>query len=299
MIGRDPEYDRFGPWVLEISDEDPPPPLFRAHLTRTDTALLSIKIPRKISRRDAHPGMDLYDYVVSLYEHDMVILQRVERDVRTETVRYCDVKHLRIKEALLRGNVHLAMPGRTYDLPFNTVSRDVMDRVVELIRARYQDTAGGDPVAVAPVIPEGLSFYFGALLDKEQQAGSSMRLVAAQADAAMREQEPSTWRRIVFGLVDKQLLESLHLCDGLELKIMDRGAPYAYRWQSTYGREVSYIPLVNIDRAEWDADAGNRGVTRLALWTQGGACSYVFTQDNPTLEGYRTWLGALTAGRPR
>ena len=55
MTGRDAEYDRFGPWVVEIGDEDPPPPLFLPHLTRTEQALLSVKIPRKVARRRGTP----------------------------------------------------------------------------------------------------------------------------------------------------------------------------------------------------------------------------------------------------
>ena len=57
MTMRDPEYDRFGPWIIEISEADPPPPLFRPYLTREETVLLSIKIPRKIDRRDAPPAL--------------------------------------------------------------------------------------------------------------------------------------------------------------------------------------------------------------------------------------------------
>ncbi len=37
-----PEYDRFGPWIIEISALDPPPPLFQPYLTRQETPLLDI-----------------------------------------------------------------------------------------------------------------------------------------------------------------------------------------------------------------------------------------------------------------
>jgi len=62
MIETD-EYNRFGPWVIEISEEDPPSPFFIPYLSRTEPALLSIKIPRKIDRRSAQAGMNLYDYL--------------------------------------------------------------------------------------------------------------------------------------------------------------------------------------------------------------------------------------------
>lgn len=299
MNARDPEYDRFGPWVLEISEDDPPPPRFVPHLTRTEPALLSVKIPRLISRRDAHPGMDLYDYMVSLYEHDMIIWRRVEQDVSSETIRYGDVGFLHVTETLLRGNLHLATQRLAYDLPFNTVSRDVMDRVVDIIRARYQQA--GEPIrdSVRAIVPTDLSFYFEGLLGRERETGSGMLPVASQADMAMRDQETSIWRRMMFGLVDKRLLESLHVCDGRELKIVGRGRLFAYRWQTVYGKDIRYVPVANIDTVEWLPDPQNRGVTKLVLQTSGGDCPYVFAQDNPTIESYRDTLRGLTAPRHR
>ena len=134
---RQHEYDRFGPWAIEVTTADPAPPLFRPHLTRADPALLSIKIPRHIERRNARPGMDLYDYLVCLYEDDLTVMQRVGHEVRTETVRYQDVQYLRVSQDLLRGCLHLGLPGRPFELPYNTVSEALMERAVGLVRARY------------------------------------------------------------------------------------------------------------------------------------------------------------------
>ena len=80
--------------------------------------------------------MDLYDYLVSLYgtpcRH-----AACGREVRVETLRYEDVQYLRVEQDLLRGNVHLGLPGGPFDLPYNTVSDDLMRRVVDVIRQRY------------------------------------------------------------------------------------------------------------------------------------------------------------------
>ena len=78
------EYDRFGPWAVAISDDDPPPPLFEPLIERREP-MLAIKIPRSVERRNARPGMDLYDYLVCLYEHDLVILARAEDGVSVAT----------------------------------------------------------------------------------------------------------------------------------------------------------------------------------------------------------------------
>ena len=295
MNQRDPEYDRFGPWVTEISDEDPPPPLFQPHLTRAETPLLSLKIPRKISRREAHPGMDLYDYMVSLYEEDLVVLERIERKVEAHTIRYRDVQHLSLREELLRGTVHLGVPDRHYDLPFNTVSGDVMRRLVDIVRERYLPEQDALPVEVEPVEATELSFYFERLLRDEQAGDSGMQPIAAQADTAMGALEESFLRRVLFGLVAKRLLESLHLSDGRELRVIDRGQSYAYRWQSVYGRAETWIPLANITAVDWDWGPDETATTpvTVTISTGAGDLSWIFTPNNATLGHYRRFHTAV------
>jgi hypothetical protein len=56
------------------------------------------------------------------------------------------------------------------------------------------------------------------------------------------------------------LLEAMHFCDGSELRILSRGATYAYRWESTYGLETTYIPVGNRIRRLRGADAGSEGL---------------------------------------
>lgn len=301
MSQRDPEYDRFGPWVIEISEEDPPPPLFLPHLTRPDTPLLSIKIPRKVSRREAHPGMDLYDYVVSLYEEDMVVLERVDRQVKARTIRYGDLEYLSLRNDLLRGTVHLASAEGHYDLPFNTVSGEIMRRLVDLVRARYLPTREPLAVEIEPFESSELSFYFERLLRDELAGDSGMRPVTAQADTALGALEESPWRRLLFGIVDKRLLESLHLTDGQELHVIDRGQDYAYRWQSTYGRRETWIPLSSISESDWDwgPDGADAAPVTLTVRTGAGELRWVFTPNNATLGSYRRFLTTVSTATRR
>ena len=292
MNQRDPEYDRFGPWVVEIGDEDPAPPLFVPHLTRTEAPLLSLKIPRKISRREAHPGMDLYDYLVSLYEEDLVVLERVEREVSAHTIRYLDIKYLSLREELLRGNVHLGITGGHYDLPFNTVSGDIMRRLVDIVRGRYLPESEPLAIEIEPASAAELSFYFERLLRDEQADGSGMRPIATQANMGMGALEESTLRRLLFGIVAKRLLESLHLSDGRELRVIDRGQSFAYRWQTVYGRVETWMPLADITGSDWDwgPDEGATSPVTLTIRTAAGDLEWVFTPNNSALGGYRRFL---------
>ncbi len=286
---RDREYDRFGPWIIEISPEDPPPPLFLPYLDRADTALLALKVPRRIARREAHPGMDLYDVVVSAHEDDMLILQRSQGGVDRRTVSYRDIQLVSLSADLLRGTLHLGLPGQPLELPFNTVSEALMGRLVDIIRERY-----GPPHAAARALPqeastEGLSFYFEGLLSTMRQAGSAMRPVAAQPQVSLGSVDSTRLHRLVFGLVDKRLLESLHLTDGRELLVIDRGRAFAYRWHSVYGRVETWLPLAGITSARLEHDATGPLVT-LAVSTTGGERHWVFRQDAPGLDRYREFL---------
>jgi hypothetical protein len=289
------EYDRFGPWALEISDEDPLPALFAPFLTRPEAPLLCVKVPRHIERRDARPGMDLYDYVVALYEEDIVVLRRVGREVRSETCRYQDVRSIRVGHCLLRGDIHLGLAdGRSVELAYNTVAEAIMLRLVELVRERYRREPTHTPGDVDPEVPEGsLSFYFDRLLGRLRHPGSRLHLLASQGTKLVGARSMGRLRRLVYRVADKRLLESLHLSDGRELTIIDRGQRYAYRWEAVeYAVETTYLPVAGISGAEWRTDARN-DATDLKLRTGEGEDRFAFAADNAAIEAYSVYLAGL------
>jgi hypothetical protein len=239
--------------------------------------------------------------------------QRPGDGVRVETVRYQDVQSVGVSQDLLRGNVHLGLPGRPCDLPYNTVSEGLMWRAVDLIRDRYSKAASEaiasrEPRAVpdaarraitgpdAPVGEDVLSFYFGRLLADERQRSPDQRLLAAQATKAVADGDVHPVRRLLFSIASKRLLESMHLTDGRELKIIDRGALYAYRWQAVYGVRTTFVPLANLRGVRWQEDDAH-ATTVLDLATSGGSIEQAFSRDNPTLERYAAFLSAF-AGDP-
>lgn len=291
------EYDRFGPWAVQISEEDPPPPLFAEYLTRAERPLLAVKIPRHVERRNARPGMDLYDYLVALYEDDLVILQRDGHQVRADGCHYQDVQHVRVSRSLLRGNIHLGLPGRPYDLPYNTVSDDLMLRLVDVVRQRYAREPSALPSWPELQLDESvLSFYFERLLAAERRRGRGMRLLAAQGTVPVASREMSALRRLLFRVVDKRLLEGMHFCDGRELMTLTRGKAFAYRWEVEYGIETTWLPVRNISAVELRADPSNAAIS-LTLRTAAGDCSFAFADTNDTLAPYEAWLEGLP-GRP-
>jgi hypothetical protein len=290
VLARDPEYDRFGPWVIEISDDDPVPPLFAGHVSEASDVILSIKVPRKVARRDAAPGMDLYDYVVQLHEQTLAIHERVHSTVRSHTVAYREIQQLRVSEHLLRGELLLDAGGAGYSLPYNTVSNDLMREVARLIRQRYLDPSATRLELPPAPSPAPLSFHFMNLLHEAQADGRS-RALASQETVPLGALERGRLRRWLAKLAGQRLLESIHLCDGLELRIIDRGYTYAHRWQSLYGRRETFIPLANIRGLGWETR--DDGSAELTVRTDGGEGSWAFSGDLQHVEEYVAWLERL------
>ena len=288
---RDLEYDHFGPWVIEISENDPPPLIFLPFLTRTEMPLLCIKIPRRIDRRDIHPGMDLYDYLVTLYPGDLVILQRLGEGVREYTFCYHDIQFLRYSEDLLKGTIELGLRNTAFELRFNTVSSNVMQHLVTIMRERYCGQ-GEQAVQALNGDIEGLSFYFNGLLAKGSIQNPRFRLLAAQANTFIGSYEQGRWSRNFYWLAGKTLLESLHLSDGRELKIVTRGQNFKYKWQAVYAKEFTYLPLENISGVHWQEDNRHEAVSHLIIETPAGPLSFAFMEDNSFISAYDHFLTA-------
>lgn len=289
------EYDRFGPWLLEISTDDPVPPIFAPHCGRADEPILQVKVPRQVARRDARPGMDLYDYMVTLYGDEMVVLERDGKEVRKRTIAYTDIRQLSVQEDLLRGRLRLGLPEAPLTLPFNTVSNEVIARVAGIIRERYRPSTEGWVAPPSTEAGDALSFGFEHLLEQQRSADPQVVATLTQPQRSLRDTERSVWRRMLFGIMDRRLLESMHLTDGLELHVFDRGRSYAHRWESVYGRRETFMPLANLTGVEWQA--GGDGPSSLTISTAGGVNTWALLGRDEEAAAYVRWLRTAIATR--
>ena len=137
---------------------------------------------------------------------------------------------------------------RVFDLPFNTVSEKIMRRLVALLRQRYTGEAVQVGIAQVPdFIDDNLSYYFTNLLAREKVEQPDVRVLASQIETPVGAYELGNFRKFLLGVIDKRLLESLHLSDGRELKIINRGKTFKYRGQAIYGSHTFYLPLDKIE----------------------------------------------------
>lgn len=280
---RDLEYDRFGPWILEISEKDPMPPVFAPHVNRDEEPIFAFKVPVRAERRDLRPGMHMYDYVVCLYENDLQIFERNGDVVTGTTIPYTGIVAIQYQEDLLEGGLDLQVQERCYSLPFNTVSTGVIEKLIGLIRSRYLPD-GEDTVisrdTLESHLPEDMSFYFAGILSAKTVSEPDMVFQAYQPELRRSSIETNFWKRLFYGATDKRLLESMYFSNGKELEVVGRGRTWRYRWQVAYGRRTLYVPLRNITGYRRSPDTGNPGIMIDTYTTRGSTYSYSYAAEN-------------------
>lgn len=297
---RQKEYDRFGPWVTEISEEDPVPPLFVPYLDDQEKVLFSFKIPRDIERRQASPEMDLYDYLVSVYEDQLVILKREGSSVGTERCKYEEIQMIHFIEDLLDGRVQLVLPGGTVELPFNSVSSDAMKRLISQIRKRYgKETSVNVAEPVGTEATRGLSFYFQNYQKTFAADHPEFVLCASQAETRIGHAETSGVRRFVFGIIGRYITESMHFSDGRELIVMHHGRQYRYFRRPLYAQHTTYLPVERVAAVRWEDDSSNEAIVHLTLGTDLETFTMGFTRDNASRESYSVYLSKVLQPDPR
>ncbi|NCT92004.1 hypothetical protein GXB85_13740 [Cellulomonas sp. APG4] len=145
---RTAEFDAFGPWVLRVRDEADVPPLFRAQKVDLDAALLVLKVPRNITRRDANPDMDLYDHLVVAGPDDVTLLSRRAHGPGYDEahVRYDDVAWVRTSVELLdaRLTVADARGGHGLSFTYSGSSDDEVEALAQLVRRRAVGPVAAD-----------------------------------------------------------------------------------------------------------------------------------------------------------
>lgn len=140
------EYDRFGPWIDDVTTLDEVPPLYRDHPLDLQGARLVLKVPRNIARMDATPDMDLYDHLLILDEAGLTVLSRrltagarrahVTRGYDVTAVPYSDVVAVLDTVDLLDGRLTVfTRDGATLSVRYNGSARENVTRLVSAIRA--------------------------------------------------------------------------------------------------------------------------------------------------------------------
>ena len=145
---RSAEYDAFGPWIVPVVTPDLVPPLYRDHPLDLERAVMVLKVPRNITRRDATPDMDLYDHLVVVEEDRLELLSRVPGGYDVQSIQHSQVAAIDYGADLLDGWLTLFTTeilrapvgdARARDEPaltlrYNAASEEIVERLVATLR---------------------------------------------------------------------------------------------------------------------------------------------------------------------
>lgn len=277
---RDAEYDRFGPWIYEISEQDPLPPLFENYNNRKDKSLLTIKIPRAIDRANAHPKMNLYDYVLYMYEDDFIILKRKKNSVNSYTIKYCDIICIKDYKNLLQGILFIYIKNESFKLFYNTVSSSIIEKMINIILPRYTKLQRKNVLDDELLVGDELDFYFKNIYKNEINSFENLKLIAFQSKLELININDKKINKLFYKISSKRLLESLHFCDGRELKIINRSINFLYFSKENYALEKCYIQLDKIIELSFEKYNDLLPLIEVKINLDTFVFKYILTKDN-------------------
>lgn len=239
------EYDRFGPWDVEIKEEDDIPQQFIDFTETIMNGIFSFKVPVNVERRNLKPGMPLYQTVTSLTEDVVIILRRAGTEIDRQEIKYGDILYLQYTTDMLFGELIFGTSKQRYFLDFNPAQDGPADKALGRIREKYCDQV---PRINFSDIQEDVvvqSFLYETLLAQEMEK-EELKLVAYQPPIKLERKRTAKLKywQIVSG--EAGLQDSLYLTNGKELIVMSRVKDVKAVGRPDFGYRYTYIPLNNI-----------------------------------------------------
>jgi len=263
------EYDRFGPWIIEITDIDEIPDRFLPVCDQIGDADLVFKIPRPIERRNARVGDDLYEYVVRLGDAGVEIHRHVGDGIETVRAGYDEIVGLAIVSDLLFGEFILYLAGGTVRFAFNTVSEELIEGVAGTIRRRWSEDPGTEQRREgsidSPVEREELSSLYRVLLRKEEAAGRAVVPLIYQEERTV-EVRKRTLLEIGLDLIRRPRLREALVARSADELIVYAGVPQVVRFnKGYYGYSRTVLPISQIRSVEVAQDLRYEGFLQVTM----------------------------------
>ncbi len=243
------EYDAFGPWVYEIKGEHTMPPLFVKHYKEEEQPLMLIKIPRRIDRRDATPGMNLYDYVIGAFETRLHIFKRVRDGVEEKEVSYGNVVAIKNTISMLKGLLLLYMNDETVTIEYNTVSEPIMMRLIDIIRDKYNTRE--KVLEIEPLSHEidVVGHLYSAKIDRYIASDNKIRLVAYQPASKYVPYFNNLKEMIkALPIISKVITNTAFLTNDTELIVLQRDNRIRRKKQGDITYSSLYLPYSSIKK---------------------------------------------------
>lgn len=270
------EYDLFGPWILEVKEIDEVPDAFLPVYPEGGDIDLAFKIPRHVERRNANPGEDLYDYMVILRSEALEIHRRRDDGLSSSVVLYEKIGGIKIRFDLLLGEVTIYHADGSVSFSFNTVSEDLIETLVAMLRKRYP-VGKGTPLPPDAVDIDELTHHYRVLSNRERK-DASVSILAFRDDLLIEKREKTIWDRGLDVIRRPRVRPTMTLATETEL-ILYRGEPQIVRFnKGNYGYSRTLIPRSAIRDITIDPDTVYLGCVRVRIVIPGHDI-VMFTED--------------------
>jgi hypothetical protein len=270
------EYDAFGPWIYEVNEEHPMPPLFAPYYKSLDNSLMVIKIPRNLERRNARPDMDLYDYVISLYEDSICILKRVDEHVEEMRAHYSSIVGIEDHRRLLKGT----LDHDKLIIPYNTVSSNIILKFTRIIREKFTQKSFDIKSAFDPGEDYGVEVLYRNMLKDIKPIIPDIRVCAVQRSIPLKLAKGNFFERLGHFFSRQILLNSLHLTNNKELIVFTRGRAIIKRGKANYDYSTIYIPIEKLESIFTERDEKYEGLEVINLKLAAQEFRFYFDQTN-------------------
>ena len=279
---RNKEYDAFGPWIYEIDEEHDVPGIFRNYCNEDDKQLMLIKIPREIERREASPGMDLYDYLIGAYDTHIRILKRTGKKVNERTVYYDNIIAVKDIHALLNGEVILFTENEPFIILYNTVSEDIILKLINIINIKIESYArniqiGGIPVEYIPGKADSLDILFFNLCNRLQKVNPGNYLAAYQPGMRIKRTRELKHKLKINKL---KLSKTAFIINDKELIVLEREITRRKDVINVYAYSYLYVPFQSISGAGLNYFDEEQHLSNMELKLRYHTFSYIFENKN-------------------
>ena len=280
------EYDAFGPWIYEIDEDHPLPPLFVPRVEHPENYRMLFKIPRDIERRKATPDMDLYDYVVGVDNSGIRVWSRREKTVETAYLPFREIGGIRLYQWLLKGVCSIYGGEKTVTLPYNTVSADAFWKLLYTVRQTWpqEDTAPRGLERDAGLVEEQVDIWLYNQLRDLRDRGIPFNADAYQPyHSAFRTGRRFPWTKA------EEFAGTLYLHNERELLLLRSGKPEK-KGEQKYSAEFTAIPWTALKSVSLEKSGCYEG-TLIAAFQLPGAT--LRTEADPGAVGVVRYLSSL------